>query len=613
MFSSQPAAVSEDKSTVPISRARWSAASVWSRLEARRRTVAAVTLLIAVIPALFAAYWVQRYGVGVPMKDDWDTAGLIIDAHHGRLKWSDIFQQQQEARYVLPKLLMIATTFRGVWDPRDLMWLSIAVCLLTALGLYWLLGKSGLPPALRAVCFWLIALVVFSAAQFELWPWASGFPLFLLPFFLVVALCLLETSWPVAAKFGGCLILATAASFTLPLGLLLWGLTFPLLFLRGELRMPWRWCMAWLGAAALCAGIYFHGYARPAQLPEFAPRAISLFEYAQYFFAFLGGELAYATQEGRIALAGVVGAVFFAAYLAAILYAIARRSDKGLIRRALPWFALGAYSIGAASLCALGRIGFGLGSAISSRYVAFSLYLSVAIIALVPILGKEIGKAQRSTRVHGIFYAICLLFCGLFLALFSFATGRSLRLMEGISTRTRLGHAGLLFGQVLDTSQVVTKALYFDSQWLAEKAAALDDLKLLRPPLLRDMHLASLPHAEEDNRSAAGEWTALVPGPNESLLASGWAIFKQKGRRADAVVLTYETPQGGTVFALSDELACTADLSPPFRRKRYGRAKWCVAFSRTALPENARISAWAVDAEAPKLYRLKQTAPELPR
>jgi len=193
MSSNHRTAVSEEKSS-------WSWRSFRAQLEARRKTVMTVTLLVGAIPAVFAALWVHRYGVEIPWKDDWDAAPLIVAAHTGHLTWSDLFAQQQEARYILPKLILIASTAGGRWDVRDQMWLAVVVAGLTALGLYWLLGKTGLSAVTRAFCFWLMTVLIFSAAQFELWPWASGFPLFLPAFFLVAALCVLETQLSTGAK-----------------------------------------------------------------------------------------------------------------------------------------------------------------------------------------------------------------------------------------------------------------------------------------------------------------------------------------------------------------------------------------------------------------------------
>src|SRR4051812_38306329 len=212
-----------------------SMSALWDRLtartEARRKTSIAVTLLIAAIPACFAFSWVLRYSVDIPTKDDWAMAPIIIKAQTGQLTFTDLFEQQQEARTILPKLIFIASAAGGHWDLRPLMILSVVICCVTAVAIYWLLLRMGLSLPATALCFWLISLAIFSAAQFELWVWASGFPSFMPALFLVFALCVLETTVATWIKFVACALCSIAASFTLSHGLLLWALTFPVLLL----------------------------------------------------------------------------------------------------------------------------------------------------------------------------------------------------------------------------------------------------------------------------------------------------------------------------------------------------------------------------------------------
>src|SRR4051794_40922723 len=279
--------------------ARWrrsSMRSLWPRLNARmeahRKISVAVTLLVAAIPAYFALSWVLRYGVEIPTKDDWAMAPIIIKAQTGQLTFHDLFEQQQEARTILPKLIFIASAARGYWDVRPLLILSVVICGLTALGVYWLLRRTGLSLAAATLCFWLISVIIFSANQFELWVWASGFPSFMPAMFLVFALCVLESTLPTWTKFVVCALCSIAASFTLAHGLLLWGLTFPMLLLGQRVPHWGRWFGGWAALTAACAAFYFHGYARPSYHPEFAP-AVPLFDYLRYLMAFLGGEFAF--------------------------------------------------------------------------------------------------------------------------------------------------------------------------------------------------------------------------------------------------------------------------------------------------------------------------------
>src|ERR1700686_684466 len=71
----------------------------------RQKTVWILVWLIALIPMIHVTYLVRHYGVEVPTLDDWEMAPLIVKAHTGQLRFADIFEQQQEARTVLPKLI----------------------------------------------------------------------------------------------------------------------------------------------------------------------------------------------------------------------------------------------------------------------------------------------------------------------------------------------------------------------------------------------------------------------------------------------------------------------------------------------------------------------------
>ena len=160
----------------------------------RPKTMWTLVWIVALVPMIYLTGLVRHYGANVPMLDDWEMAPLIVKAQTGELAWADIFQQQQEARTILPKLIFVLSAARGEWDVRDQMMLSVGICWLTAWGIFLLLRRSGLGIPGVAICFWLAVLTIFSLAQFELWILASGFPSFLTGLFLVAALVVL-TRW----------------------------------------------------------------------------------------------------------------------------------------------------------------------------------------------------------------------------------------------------------------------------------------------------------------------------------------------------------------------------------------------------------------------------------
>lgn len=580
-------------------------------LQRHQRLAAAVTLLIGALPALYIGWFVARYGVEVPSMDDWDMAPLVAKAHTGELTFGDLFKQQEEARTFFPALIFILSGLDGHWDVRHEMMLSVVICAATAVGVYLLLRRSGLGLVATALTFWASSLLIFSPAQFELWLFASGFPSFIPAACIVGALLACEARWSLGAKFAICALLATISTFTLAHGMLAWGLTFPV-FLAGHRPARWkRWFGAWCIVAAAAACAYFYGYRKPAHLPDFAP-ALPATDYLQFLLAFAGGTFAYAAEgQQRISLSVVAGAVALVVLMAAGVYTALRLRDAPFSRAVLPWFALAMYSVASGVLVVLGRGAFGLEYAISSRYVTFSLYALVAVAALLAIIGSDMAKRQSFGWSRAVLVcAILLGSAGTYL--YAAHAGDAARILRSIAARNRLARSAIVFSAALDTSAIIKRINYPDPKFAMAGAARLDQLRILRPPLVRTREIAALPHTDVDERSAAGWVDAIVPADGVELRASGWATLNDKGRPADAVLLAYQNPDGGWVaFKMSDMVVRRHDIKKILQNRDQLWSGWAATFPRDAVPPGAPISAWAVDVDGPRVFRLKQNVAEL--
>ncbi len=572
-----------------------------------RATVFILIWVVALIPMLRLTYLVRLYGVEVPTLDDWEMAPLIVEAHTGHFSWAHIFEQQQEARTVLPKLIFILSAANGHWDVRDQMMLSVVCCWLTAAGIFVLLRRSGLRLAAIAICFWLAVLTIFSTAQFELWIFASGFPSFFPALFLVAALVVigtdrLTTLW----KFVLCVVLAVASSFSLANGLLAWGLTFPTLLLTRAIPRWRSWLVAWVAACALCATAYFSGFQRAPGLTEFAP-SVSWTDYTAFVLQFLGGGLAYAWKNHSSLSAGTFGLVLLVMFCVAIIYFFRRMGDRVSLAKALPWFALGGYSIGSSILAALGRVGYGASYALASRYVTFSLYLTIAMIGLVALILHDNfrpGSARRSVIWS---YAICVVLLAAYLIPYKACADNTRFFLRALSAKDRIARAAVLFCRAVDTSDVIKKTIYpNDARPVTEGADALDRLKLLRPPLIRTNRIEALPHEIADGKSASGSCESVALTGN-LIHATGWAVLDGKDRPADSVAVAYQTEPGRewTVCAISDSFAMRPEIEKRFGTMEQLWSGWTAIFPQTVVPAGAKLSFWAIDADEPRLYRLK--------
>jgi hypothetical protein len=190
------------------------------------------------------------------------------------------------------------------------------------------------------------------------------------------------------------------------------------------------------------------------------------------------------------------------------------------------------------------------------------------------------------------------------------ARGNTLFYLRGYAANDRLGKSAVLFSPAIDTSSVIkTKVFPPAPDHVVRNAAALDDLKLLRPPLVRSNRLNALEHEVADGIRVAGLCESIVKDA-ETSRASGWALLKAKGRPADCVLVSYELPGGEPIlFAISNSIEMRWDIARRSWPNDNLWAGWTVTFQQAAVPPNAKLAFWAVDADEPRLYRLPEKSP----
>ena len=563
----------------------------------------AIALVAAAVPLLFLIYLLHRYAVDVPAWDDWEMAPIIARAHKGQPFLQNLFQQQQEARTVIPKLLVVLLAAFGHWHLTYEMALSVIFSSATVVGIYFLLRQSALGPSATAIGLLLAALLAFAPTYYEVWLTGSDFSSFLPAFWLVTALVITGTKLSIARKFIGCAILSIASSFSLAHGLLLWAITFPLVLLTAEVPRRKSWLLLWLAACAVCVAAYFWGYQKPRDLPLFAP-AVSPIDYFQYVFIFLGSALIHAGKNAPIATAAMIGASGLVLFFGAFHYVFSRRRNREFLRRTLPWFALGSYAIGSACLAAFGRVGYGTTQALQSRYGPFALYLFVALIGLAAVIHAESVREQKPRAKPIWISALALLALGLLIP-YAFCAAAGVAALQAGSANNWLGRSAVLFSRAFDTGGTIKKTIYPSPEIVRRDAMVLDDLGLIQPALIKTNNISSIHHWAADGRNATGWCESIVPSGNDMLVASGWAALNAAGRPADGVVLTYEYPERNwTFFAMSNGISARPDIAARLHNRDQFWSGWEATFPRSAFPHGARISAWAIDCEHAAIYRL---------
>jgi len=343
-------------------------------------------LVASGIPPLLIAVTVANYGLNFPIQDQWEFVKLLDKAATGQLGFKDFWEQHNEHRLILPRVVMLALARTTQWDIRYELAANVVVALCT-LGMLSLLIERTVRSVAPWTTSWLIlatSLLTFSLVQWENWLWGWQLQIFMNVLAAVVtvwALARWDTHWwGLAIAF----LAAMASAFSFATGLILLVLIpFGLLIgprcdnSAGYLR---RIALIIAGGAGTGA-LYLHGF----RYPGHAPAPSFLFShpllYGGYVLTYIGSSLG-AWSIPVSAIWGAMGLVTFA-WCGAWLW-----TRVPAYRRALmPWVLLGLYGISSGFMTGIGRIGFGVEQALSSRYVTISslFWVSLAVIVVLAI------------------------------------------------------------------------------------------------------------------------------------------------------------------------------------------------------------------------------------
>src|SRR6202022_1399433 len=94
-------------------------------------------------------------------------------------------------------------------------------------------------------------------------------------------------------------------------------------------------------------------------------------EAAEYVFAYLGSAFARGTAIKPLIIAGTAGLILAILFTACVFFLLWWREGPPLVAPALAWVSLCLFSLAADIVTTIGRVGFGPGQALSSRYVTF--------------------------------------------------------------------------------------------------------------------------------------------------------------------------------------------------------------------------------------------------
>lgn len=438
------------------------------------RRLAAIVALACASTWLVMALWSTSHFVDVPRWDIWDAVRLIEKSYAGTLQLADFWSAHNEHRPLTARLVILPNVALAHWNH----WYELGALLTTAALLLLVMAQfvartQRHTQRVHPLALVVVALLVFSATQWE--NWLRGYHVHIVMGAVapVAALLLLSTSpstWPRLALAA---TLGVLGELSFGSGLVVWPLGALAIVARRDQGWPQR-LGTWVLVSALAVGLYLPGLPhRPGLSDVTVGSGFDLVRIVVGTLVSVAMPVVYlpeafagptdATQAAIVCLAGLAVAA------SAVLLWMRWRDDTA---RACTWLfpmLLIGFGLGAALLAAMGRARMGLYALTASRYIVFSACFWVGLVLLLAMA----SPSQRRTRLPS---TVALVVLGLAAA---FAWTGALPYMDADVLAGRRAREALRRGDVGAAASV----LYPDGPALQRMRAVLLEhrLSLFRP------------------------------------------------------------------------------------------------------------------------------------
>jgi hypothetical protein len=561
------------------------------------------------VPLALASSMVASLWVAAPHWDQWDYEGVTLAKFYNHsLSFADVFAQHNESRIALPRLLTLLYAPLTGWDIRYEVVLTILCAVLLAIGLNVLaLRDYRLSLRQRLCCVVVADIAVLSCAQWEVFLFGAYY--FIIPTLAVVwALLIKQTSWSQTKKTSAWIILSLAATFSYANGVLVW------LFVAGAICAPepgahekkrTLWALAGYCSVGLITILaYFRSYIRPSGHPSIVGSVLDPLRVLLHYLAWIGAPLGAGVVERSLA----IGAVQLLSFLMVAGYIIAKIRSGALSSSSFGWLLIATFILTTGLAVSVGRSGFGIEQALSSRYETFSTALLPVMCPLVLLCGNLVLPRLRDE--DKVYCTVVLSFigggCFVLFVLNSTHGWVDARNYGDVRRRAELA---LEFVNVIpDNPQL---ALSYPAP---EKIVGLCNQ-------LSPHHLPFVTEPGESIARLVKEPTPLGDRTNGFLdrvletrdgkvIVTGWAILKDRKKPAGGVLLVWEGDDGRVrPVSVVPVNGRRPDVASALAN---GRSLWSgfdSPISKANFPGPGVIAAWAIDLDRYFAYQLGVTTP----
>lgn len=361
--------------------------------------------ILIIFPAIVNLLYIHRFGVNIPIYDQWTFIPLFSRLYTGHLTFSDLFAPYNGHRIIVPRLIMLGVGALTHYNNLVEMYLSWVATLAILAVLYASWSRFTTNSVLAIWLFVPVAWLVYGLRQYENIINGWNLQIYLVVLFVLLSLyfLILKEVRPLNVTLS--IVFAILSSFCYANGLLIWPAGLLAIWLtRGCLKS--RRFAAWSIAGGLTLLIYIWRFGRSSFGPD-PLFSIHHPETAASFFASAVGA-PYAVTSGRAVAFGllIIASIGVATYTTRFT---TLRNPPGLFSLSLVLF-----SMLSDGMLTFGRSSLGLEQAMASRYVTFSYPAVLGVYFLLAAwLWAERGLGRGSmhsdnTTLAGLVTAACM-------------------------------------------------------------------------------------------------------------------------------------------------------------------------------------------------------------
>lgn len=540
-------------------------------------------IILTIVPSILCLLFIGLYGVNVAHWDQWEFIPLLDKFQHGTLSFSDCFAQHNEHRIFFPRLAMLLiASITNYNNLAEMFFGWILLCIICYL-LYSIYSKISQTNKIKygIISFIPVAWVVFSFRQWENLLWGWQIQIFMAVLFFILAIYLLERMFIQKTKKCFTFILAVlsgiVSSFSFANGLLTWpiGLVQILISYRlknyTEKRLFRITGWAWGLIGVLVCLLYFIGYNKVGHHPSlfyFLRHPMSSFS---YLVVSIGSPLA----VEKYTATGLGSLLLFLYFYMIIFFVMKKYRNEIAIPYFVTTFSLVLFSILSAILLTLGRSGFGVEQALSSRYI------TITMLGVIGIYFFALNITSINFKFKNIIFGmlLSLIIIGIISSyLWGIKEGKETRKIRSINKYYLITYNF--------QSDENLKRLYPNALEVRKRAQILEKYKLnvfADPyPDLKKLYFTDYPalyYIDSINNHSGSNFFSIDSIQEPTITISGWAVDQQAKKQAGDVFVTIDDKLDiPALYGLDRK-----DVADHFKNKHYRFSGFQASFLTAAL------------------------------